>query len=241
MSSNHQPSVTPVLAFAAALAVVLAVAPYAQAKSAAFKATVQFEGTVKSTLTSTDPSACKPPITASQTVRFNTTKAQPVTANIVDAGSSQGLVELGPSGSGYAQIPGVVGTIERHADIPPDPCYGNPAEAQDCGMRSPKHWEVMVQPQSTRRHGREHLQGLAVFGAPVGPDPFSSCTPPETPPPAIAAVVRIDPGTLFDKRRRRIVLRINGTTPWRSEDKAGRTVTEGTYFHAITLTLRRTG
>jgi hypothetical protein len=241
MPSNHQPSVTPVLAFAAALAVVLTVAPYAQAKSAAFKATIQLEETVKSTLTSMEQGVCQPPITASQTVRFNTTKAQPVTAHIVDAGESQGLVELGPSGSGYAQIPGVVGTIERHNDIPPNnPCNGNPAEAQDCGMRSVKHWEVMVQPQSTRRHGREHLQGLAVFGAPVGTDPLSSCTGPEMPP-AIAAVAKIDPGTIFDKRRRRIVLRINGTTPWRSEDKAGHSVTEGTYFHAITLTLRRTG
>jgi hypothetical protein len=36
-------------------------------------------------------------------------------------------------------------------------------------------------------------------------------------------------------------LRINGTAPWRSEDKESRTITEGTYSHAITLTLRRTG
>jgi hypothetical protein len=186
MASKHQPSAALLLALASALAVVLGVAPYAQAKTAEFKATVRFEQTVRSTLTSTDPSACQAPITASETVRFNTTKAQPVTADSVDAGSSQGLVELGPSGSGYAQIPGVVGTVERHADSPANPCSGTPAAAQDCGTRSPKHWELMLQPISTRRHGREHLQGLAVYGGPEqGPYPlFSSCSPPQEPVPA---------------------------------------------------------
>lgn len=243
MPSHHRPSVAPLLAFGAALAVVLVVAPHAQAKTAAFKATLRFEETVKSTLTSTDPSACQAPITASETVRFRTTKAQPVTAYIVEAGGSRGLVELGPSGSGYAHIPGVVGTIERHAEIPPDPCSGEPAEAQHCGTRTPKRWDVMVQPQSTRRHGRLHLKGLAVFGGPddQSPELFPSCTSPQTPPPAITALAKIAPGTLFDRRRRRIVLHIDGTTPWRSVDKAGRTITEGTYSHAITLTLRRTG
>jgi hypothetical protein len=236
-----------VVALVAAFAVALSVAPDAQAKDAFFRATLQVQETVNSTITELDPVAASmycypplmpPPITAFQTIRARTTKARPVTASMVDAGSSRGLVELGPSGSGYAQIPGVFGTIERHANNPPQMC-GGPVPAQDCGTRSSKQLDVMVQPISRRRQGREHFQGLAVYFG-FDRDPFSACYAPQIPP-GIVNVAKIDPRTLFDKRRRKIVLRIKGTIPWRFEDKEFKTVTTGTYFRSITLTLRRTG
>jgi hypothetical protein len=254
--SNHQPSGSPLLrcvagsavALVAALAVALGVAPDAQAKDASFKATVQATDTVKSTITQLGsdaaalycfPPMMPPPITVSQTIHARTTKVEPLTANMVDAGSSRGLVELGPSGSGYAQIPGVFGTIERHANNPPDKC-GGPIPPQHCGTKSSKHLDVMVQPISKRLHGREHFQGLAVYFG-FDQDPFSTCYAPESPHPAIVNVAKISTTTLFDKRRRQIVLHIKGTTPWHFKDNESKTVTKGTYSRSITLILRRTG
>jgi hypothetical protein len=229
------------MAIVLALAVLLAIAPAAQAKSSAFKATIQFEEAVKTTVASTDTSRCQePPLTATQTMRARTTSAQPVTAHIVDAGSSRGLVELGPSGSGYASIPGVTGTIERHAEGGSGQC-GPPRDPQDCGTKSPKRWDLMVQPQSARRSGRIHLKGLAVFAGPLDGNPFSNCPSPEYPPPALMTPAKIAPAVLFDARRRKIVLRIKGTAPWHTVDNVRQTVTDGTYSRSITLTLRRTG
>jgi hypothetical protein len=76
-------------------------------------------------------------------------------------------------------------------------------------------------------------------GGPVNPQ-YSTCIQPRYPPPALASVVKIDSATLFNTRKRVIVLRIHRTDPWHEEDKVGHTVTDGTYERSITVTLRRT-
>jgi hypothetical protein len=279
MPSSHQRSVTPLLSCAllscvAALAVALGVVPDAQAlgpnDSATFSVTVQVLETAQSTTTSTDPNnqgplVCTrespdfntpdttftvpqpPPFAASQTTRLRTTKAQSV--NVWREQS--GLVQLSSSLSSgqYAEIPGIVGTIERHNNNPPtveETCAGTPASATDCGTKSPKQWRLTLDRISSSRKGREQLQGLGVNFDTPNAQPFGTCDAPQVGPPGFSSslagnLAKIDAQTLFDRSRRQIVLNIKGTIPFRHEDKESQTVTEGTYFRSITLTLRRTG
>ena len=279
MPSNHHRSVTPLLSCAllscaAALAVAFGVAPDAHAlnpkDSASFVVTVQVVETAQSTTTSTNPNdqgplVCTrespdfntpnttftvprpPPFTASQTTRLRTTKAQSV-----DAWREQsGLVQLSSdlSSGQYAEIPGIVGTIERHNNNPPtveEACAHKPASAKDCGTKSPKQWSLTLDRISSRLKGREQFQGLGVNFDTAYAQPFGTCDGPQIGPPGFSSnlagnMAKTDAQTLFDKRRRQIVLHIKGTIPWRFKDKASHTVTEGTYFRSITLTLRRTG
>lgn len=155
----------------------------------------------------------------------------------------------GLSSGQYAEIPGIVGTIERQNNNPPtveDACAGTPASATDCGTKSPRQWRVTLDRISSRRKGREQLQGLAVNFDTPSAQPFGTCDGPQIGPSGFSNnpagnMAKIDAPTLFDKRRRQIVLHIEGTIPWRFEDKESKTVTEGTYFRSITVTLRRTG
>jgi hypothetical protein len=132
----------------AALMLVQAMVPAAHAKDTNFKVTVQFEETLKTTFKSTDPYSCQAPVTSSETVRMHTTRPAAVNAYMVDAGSSKGFVELAPSGSGYAQLVNIAGTVDRESDNVASPCSG-PSPPPDCGTRSPKKWYFVLQPHGT--------------------------------------------------------------------------------------------
>jgi len=258
--------------FVAALAVALGVAPHARADAtrwAHFMVTVQVVETAQETITSTDPNdqgpiVCDrgippgsefshpavtvprpPPFTGSQTIRLSTTKAQSVTALMDTTGRYQGHVQLSSdlSSGDYAELKGIVGTIERHNNNPPtvqEACDGKPASVKDCGTKSPKHWRMTLDRISSRRNGREQFQGLGVnFDTPYA-RPFVTCEGAEAPHGFSGNVANIDAPSLFDPHRRQIVLRIEGTIPWRYEDKNSKRVTEGTYSRSITVTLRRT-
>ena len=226
------------LASALVVALALATAPAVHAKSAAFRATVQLEETVQATVT--DPDACFVRTTSSQTVRLHTARAQRIGAYLVDRGSSRGLVELFPSGSGYALVRGT-GTIERQtAGEPPSQCATGPqADPPDCGRRSASTWAIRVEPYHARRSGRHRFLGLSLvwdwFGR--GFDPYSNCEPPPLPSKPIFHSGKLSARTLFG-RRRKIVLHIGATTPYRYRREG--ITTEGTHTLTATLTLRRT-
>lgn len=234
-------SVAPVLS-AGALALLLAAAPAALAKDASFKATLTADETAKTTYTSTVPNDCQTaPLTATQTLHVRAGKAAPFTAYQLDAGSHRGAVELGPSGMGYGQLHGLVGTIERQNEWGPNPCTGETtADPNDCGMQPLKNWSATVNPRLRRSGGRLHLTGLGIYFGSDFADPFRTCYSPQLPQPFIPDVAAITPRTLFSRSKKVIVLKVEGTKSWRYDDTLRQAVTVGTYTRTITLTLRRT-
>ena len=219
----------------------LAAPAAAHARGADFKASIRLEETIDVTGTARPEECYGEQTRVTQTVRVATRRPRVIDAYLYERGSLRGLVELGPSGSGYARLPGF-GSVDRQVVTNWRNCLGSGEDRPaGCGTRSSSRWPIIIDRSLTRRGRFRGLLPRWDWPGRYSLDPLPNCGDAPSMPWENTYVripepyLRISGRALVDRRTHRFDL--SASRSWSYTDERGDV--EGTWTRRGKLTLKR--